>query len=144
MTCAFIFQWFLCLLSEVCLVWGVYFKDDISWRKVSNRVYGLQYVTSHEYCNTYTSKGYSKPDNRRRITRNIIRIIRILGLLQTIRGKQYKSPCLANKDRRTSLRKTIMDYGHTKYIVKYCQGTTYYLGLHRPTINGLNSASFSK
>ena len=28
---------------------------------------------------------------------------------------------LANKDRRTSIRKTIMAYRQTKYIVKYCQ-----------------------
>ena len=36
-----------------------------------------------------------------------------------------------------------MDYGHTKYIVKYCQGTTYYLGLHRPTIKGLKGTNMT-
>ena len=31
------------------------------------------------------------------------------------------SPLLANKDRWTQIRKTIMDYGQTKYSRKYCQ-----------------------
>ena len=37
--------------------------------------------------------------------------------------KTGMSPLLANKDRGTSIRKTIsiMDYGQTKDIVKYCQ-----------------------
>jgi len=42
---------------------------------------------------------------------------------------------LANKDRWTSIRKTIMDYGQTKYSQEL-PGTTYCLGFHRPTIKG--------
>ena len=45
------------------------------------------------------------------------------------------SPLLANKDRWTQIRKTIMDYGQTKYS-QVLPGTTYCLGFHRPTIRG--------
>ena len=50
----------------------------------------------------------------------------LLGLLQTR---------TANKDRETSNRK-IMDYGEKKYN-QALPGTTYYLGLHRPSIKVL-------
>ena len=48
--------------------------------------------------------------------------------------KKGISPLLANKDRGTSIRKTIMNYGLTKYFNYTARN---YLGLHRPTINGL-------
>ena len=55
----------------------------------------------------------------------------LLGLFQAI-------IVLANKDRGTSIRKTIMNYGQTKYSQdSKLPGTLYYLGLHRPTIKGL-------
>ena len=41
-------------------------------------------------------------------------------------------------ERGTSIRKTIMDYGQTKYS-RVLPGTIYYLGLHRPMIKELYS-----
>jgi len=48
------------------------------------------------------------------------------------------SPLLANKDRGTSIRKTIVDYGPTKYS-QVLPETTYYQGLYRPTINPIKA-----
>ena len=66
----------------------------------------------------------TKPDNLIRKTRNKMDFIGLLGLLQTVRGKQGQA-ITGNKDRGTSIRKTFMDYRQTKYIVKYCQELFY-------------------
>ena len=52
-----------------------------------HRILHAIYVTSHEYYNkNIRLRLNTKPDNLRRITRNLIRIMRLLGLLQTLRG----------------------------------------------------------
>ena len=61
-----------------------------------------------------------KPDNLRRITRNIIRTISDYWTFADYKRKAGISPLLANKDRGTSIRKTIINYGQTKYF-NYCQ-----------------------
>ena len=58
---------------------------------------------------------FIKFSQRRKIPKYNMDYIRLLGLMQTITGEQCNCPLLANKDRRTSIRKTNMDYGQTKY-----------------------------
>ena len=58
---------------------------------------------------------FIKFSQRRKIPKYNMDYIRLLGLMQTITGEQCNCPLLANKDRRTKIRKTNMDYGQTKY-----------------------------
>ena len=125
------YQHFSVALRASFLIEFLTFYSILFWRKESQSfvIYPLKktciYVTFMSITIAYTIWGYTKP--KKKYNKDYIGL---LGLLQTIREKQGK------KDRETSNRKTILEYGQTKHS-QVLPGNTYYLGLHRPTMKGL-------
>ena len=92
----------------------------------------LMCITIHIYIS-----GYTKPDNLRKITRNIIRIILYYKDFCRIQEENgINKPVTGKQGQRDFNQKDYYELW-TDEIFQLLSGTTYYLGLHRPTIKGL-------